>query len=227
MKPRRSNQRNRALTLVEVMVIIAVLVIFVVLFLPLRSTRIPLTCVGNLHQISAAFRIWADDNNGKYPMEISRTNGGALEPAATGNVAPIFHAMSNELSTPKVLLCPADTRRVWATDFSKGFDNSHISYCVGLNRSTNDPQAFLSGDDDLAVNGTPAKSGLLEFSTNNLVAWGSGRHVSPNSHFWTAARDKFVGNICMTDGSIRELSTLELQQMFQQTGLATNRLAIP
>jgi hypothetical protein len=149
------------------------------------------------------------------PMLVSVTNGGAMELVATGNVAACFQVMSNELSTPKILLCPEDTRRVWATNFSTGFGNSHISYFVGLD-VTNDtnPQMFLSGDDNLAISGIPVKSGVLQLLTNAPVTW-------------TKARHKFVGNIGMADGCVQQVTTDFLQKALQQTGIATNRLVLP
>ena len=160
-------------------------------------------------------------------MEVSVTNGGTMELACSGNVVTTFQIMSNELSTPKVLLCPEDIRRIWATNFSADFDDSHISYFIGPDADTNHLQAFLSGDGNFVIGGVPAKSGLLQLSTSTFVAWNSGRHVSPGSHFWTAARNRFSGNILFADGSVQQVSTINLQQAFHQTGLATNRLAIP
>ena len=170
MKPRFSNQRNHALTLVEVLVVIAVLAVVAAVFLPMlaainrKSSRVD--CVNCLKQIGLAYRIWAGDNNDKYPMQVSVTNGGAMELIATGNVAACFQVMSNELGTPKILICPADTDRIAATNFTSDFNNSKISYFVGLNANTNSQQVFLSGDDNFAIDGVPVKSGLLEFSTN-------------------------------------------------------------
>jgi prepilin-type N-terminal cleavage/methylation domain-containing protein len=232
MKPCCSNQRNRAFTLMELLVVIVVLAILLATidFGPSQNVKgraQRLNCVNNLHHIGIAYNVWAEDNDGKYPMQVSTTNGGSMELVAKGeNVWINFLVMSNELSTPKVLYCTADADRVCATNFSSDLKGK-ISYFVGLDASTNRPQAFLSGDDNFAINNTPVKSGLLELSTNTFITWSSGRHVSPNSHFWTASRDRFIGNIGMADGSIQGLSALRLQQSLQQTGLATNRLAIP
>ena len=230
MKPRFSHQRNQALTLVEVLVIIAVLAVVVALLLSwlAASKRIPqkINCVSNLKQIGIAFRLWEGDNNGKYPMVVSVTNGGAMELITTGNVAACFQVMSNELSTPKILLCPEDTRRVRATNFST-LNSSNISYFVGLDAAETNPQMFLSGDDNFAIGGFPVKSGVLELSTNTPVTWTSLRHVAYNSHFWTAARHKFVGNIGMADGSAQQFTTDGLQKALQQTGVTTNRLVLP
>ena len=170
-------------------------------------------CNCNLKQVGISFRLWEDDRQGKYPMQVSVTNGGAMELVAAGNVAACFRVMSNELSTPKILLCPADTHRVWATNFST-LNNSNISYFIGVDAKETKPQMFLSGDDNFAIGGVPVASGLLAISTNTPFSW-------------TAARHKFFGNVGLADGSVQQLNTNALQQALQQTGVATNRLAIP
>ena len=234
MKPRFSHQRNRALTRTDVVVVVAVVAVLAFLAISLLpegggNKRRPaqVNCINNLKTIGIAYRLWEGDNNGKYPMAVSATNGGARELVATGNVAACFRVMSNELSTPKILLCPEDTRRVWATNFSTGFDSSHISYFVGLDATETNPQMFLSGDDNFAIGGVPVKSGLLELSSNAPITWTSRRHVAVNSHFWTPARYRFAGNIGMADGSAQQVTTIDLQKALQQTGIATNRLATP
>ncbi|MGD1087307.1 MAG: type II secretion system protein [Verrucomicrobiota bacterium] len=170
--------------------------------------------MSNLKQIGVAYRIWAGDHNGKYPMQTSVTNGGAMELISTGDVFANFQVMSNELSTPEILVCPADANRVAATNFTTDFNNSKISYFVGLDAVDTSPQTFLSGDDNFAVDGVPVKSGLLELSTNVSISW-------------TAARHKFAGNILLGDGSVQEVTTKGLQNALQQTRFAPNRLAIP
>ncbi len=189
---------------------------------PRKATRI--ACVNNLKQIGIAYRLWEGDHGDKYPMAVSVANGGSMELIAAGNVAACFQVMSNEVNTPKILLCPEDTRRVLATNWST-LNNSNISYFVGLDAVESKSQMFLSGDDNFTISGIPVKSGLLELLTNTPVGWSSGRHVSPNSHFWTP--DKYIGNIGLADGSVQQLTTDGLRQALQQTGVATNQLAIP
>jgi prepilin-type processing-associated H-X9-DG protein len=228
MKPRFSNKPTSALTRVEVVIVIVILALLVAIFLPVlakakrRASKI--SCVSCLKQIGIAFRLWEEDNHDKYPMSVSVTNGGAMELIATGNVTACFQVMSNEVSTPRILLCPEDTHRVWATNFFT-LNYSNISYFIGLDAVESKPQMFLSGDDNFAISGVPVKSGLLELLTNTPVAWSSGRHVSPNPHFWTP--DKFAGNIGFADGSVQQFTTDGLRQALQQTGVATNHLAIP
>jgi len=135
---------------------------------------------------------------------------------ATGTNAWINYAvMSDELSTPKVVICPQDTKSVLATNFGNGFNNSNVSYFVGLYATDTQPQMLLSGDDNFAIGGVPVKkSGLLELATNAPVAWTSGRH-------------KFAGNIGLVDGSVESVTIAGLTNLLHQTGVATNRLAIP
>jgi len=68
-----------------------------------------LRCVNNLKQLGLAMRIWAGDNDGKYSTSLV--------------------AMSNELSTVKVLLCPSDTARQSYASLSFGqFQDGMTSY---------------------------------------------------------------------------------------------------
>lgn len=218
MQPRCSKQRNRALTRVEVLVVVAVAAFAALLFLPLytanRIKRGRISCVNNLQQIGLSYRIWAGDNNGKYPFEISVTNGGTMELNNGENAWINFLVMSNELSYPKVLICPQDASHLPpATNFSSQLAG-HISYFVGLDASQTDPQALLLGDDNFEIGGIAVKSGLLEASTNTPITW-------------SAARHKFAGNIGLADGSVKSLRNSGLTNLLHQTGLATNRLALP
>jgi competence protein ComGC len=231
MKPRFSNKRFTAMTLVEVLVVIAMLAVLVAMLLPAlakaKRHASKIYCVSSLKQIGLAYRLWEGDNNDKYPMFVSVTNGGAMELIATGNVTQTFLVMSNDLSTPRILHCSEDTEHIETYSFAT-LASSNISYFIGAD-VTNDtaPQAILSGDDNFIVDGVPTKSGLVQFSTNSNVAWGSGRHVPYKEHFWTPTHGKFLGNIGLADGSVQQFTTEGLQNAIRQTNLATNRFAIP
>jgi prepilin-type processing-associated H-X9-DG protein len=224
VKPRFSNQRNHALTITEVLVVIVVLVVLAIFILPVFYNppihAYGINCVNNVKQLDLAYYVWAGDHGGKYPMQISVTNGGTMELFSSKSrfqsLAFLnFLVMSNELRTPKVLYCPADTNSFAAANFSGGFNNQNVSYFIGLNAGINSPQTFLSGDDNFEIGGVPVKSGLLEVPTNTPITW-------------TAARHKLRGNIGLADGSVQLINTSgQLQNALQQTGVATNRLAIP
>ena len=224
--------------------VVAVVVILVTLLVSNlsagRRKGSHISCANNVKQVGLAFKIWGGDHGNKMPMEISITNGGSMELATTGNVAATFLLMSNELSTPKVLLCPMDADRIGARFFSRSLANSNISYFIGLDARSNNPAALLSGDCNFAIGGVSARPGLLLLATNDPVAWISGRHTTYKRHFWDATTS--YGNICLADGSIQQTTsssrtnlvekstgtlTMSLTSLLQATSLATNRLAIP
>ena len=218
MNPRVSHQKTAAMTLLEVLVVIAVLVFLAAMLLPMLARNKPQgrsMCVNTIRQVGLSYRIWADDHNGKFPMQVSVADGGTMELTADGkNPWLNFLVMSNLLSTPKNLWCPADKGDVLATNWTSGFSAKNVSYFVGLDANTNHPQMFLSGDDNFAVGGVPVKSGLLEFSTNAPIVWTAKRHVNS-------------GNIDLADGSVASVTDSGLINLLHQTGVATNRLAIP
>jgi hypothetical protein len=218
MRLRISNRKSAALTLVEVLVIVGIITLLAaILLLALAAPRkksSKIGCVNDLKQIALAARIWSGDNEDKYPMEVSVTNGGAMESAAAGDAVSVFQVMSNELSTPKVLCCPNDAEHSWATNFGPSLTAKNISYFVGLDAHPNSPQSFLSGDDNFQVGGVPVKSGLLKISPDTPIKWTTERHKS-------------AGYIGLSDGSVQPVNNSGLTTLIQQTGLATNRLAIP
>ena len=222
MKPRCPNQGNRALTLTEVLVVICVVVVLVALFLPMlvrtSDGRRPV-CLNNLKQIALAFKVWEGDHGDRYPMQVSVTNWGAMELSLTGDVAGIFCAMSNELSTPKILVCPADTGRIAATNFATDFNNGKISYFVGLDAEDKYPKMLLSGDDNLVVNGVRVRPGILNLTRNTSVEWTKERIGKLHG--------SNPGNVALADGSVQQTAALNFNSALMNISAATNRLVIP
>ena len=217
MKPRCSKYQNRALTLMELLVVIAVVAILVAMLLPALSSNrqkaMKIQCVTNLKQIGLAQVVWTGDNFGKLPFELSMSNGIAMELTGGTNAWRCFQVMSNELSTPYVLVCPADEEhRPPAQNFSTQL-SGHISYFIGLQNDHN-PQAMFSGDDNFEIGGMAVEPSLLELPTNALVSWSASRH-------------NHTGNLLLGDGSIQSTTDATLPTYLQQTGLATNRFFVP
>jgi hypothetical protein len=225
MKPRLSTRRNSAMTLFEVGILVAVVLVLLIVFLPRitapRRTYAGVACVNNLKQLGLAYRVWAGDNNDQYPTGVSVTNGGSMELVQMGDVVQTFLVMSNELSTPKILYCPADRTRTPALSFSSWVGNRNLSYFVGLD-ATNDlsPLLVLSGDSHLTrSNLPPLPPGLHTLGTNELVGWTNQRHID-SRHF-----DQ--GNIGLADGSVQTTDSTSLREFLTETGRATNSFAIP
>ncbi len=234
----KQNQKTAGFTLIDLMLVIAVLVILGVILIPkigVSTTRSPrITCTSNLKEVGVAFRIWAGDHQDTFPQTVSVTNGGAMEAVLSGNVAAMFQVMSNELNTPKILFCPTDKKRVQAITFDQKspsggwhdsvsfLGNTNLSYFVGLDAKDTSPDMFLSGDDNFLiggnykgdVGGSPVSSGVLLLTTNSPVAWSEARHEKQ-------------GNIGLADGSVQGFSSRALRSALKERGLETNRLAMP
>ena len=200
----------------DVLIVVATLVLLAAVFLPTMSRR-KLTrqsrCASNIQQIGLAFRIWGTDGL-DYPWMTSN-NDGTRHFMESTNVFIRFRAASNELSTPKILVCPSDSGKKPAKDFNK-FDNQNISYFLGLEADEGKPQTILSGDRNLSTNGVALGSGVFTLTTNNALGW-------------TAAIHKKSGNILLSDGSVQQVSPAALQKQWQAASDqgAIGRLAIP
>ncbi|NOS72664.1 MAG: hypothetical protein HOP33_22420 [Verrucomicrobia bacterium] len=147
-------------------------------------------------------------------MRTSSTNGGVMELIEAGYVKPAFVVISNELTTPKLLWCPEDKQRQIATNFSTVLASANISFFIGLDADETKPQMFLTGDDNLLVNGQPVKPGVVSLATNAPVSWSTARHNQQ-------------GNIALADGSVHTLSSSKLRESLSWGGTNVIRLAFP
>ena len=215
-RPYRKSQAI-AFTFIEMLVVIGVIGLLAALLLPAiakakaRAQRI--SCVCNLKQIGLSYRQWALDHTNAYPMALSTNFGGTLEHVATGEVWPHFQVMSNELNTPVVLVCPSDRGRFRVKHFGSNLSNSNLSYFVGLDADDATPQMFLAGDRNL-VGGTMLPNRILLLTTNDAVRWSQKMHINQ-------------GNVAMADGSVQGFGNSHLRMALANTGVATNRLAMP
>ena len=240
MRVRCANQGRRAITFVEILaVIVCVAVLWALSYYVLATAKrrsSKLNCVVNLKLIALGARVWEGDNNNLYPMQVSVTNGGAMELIATNNVAGFFEVMSNEFNTTRILKCPEDWQDTMSTNgFGPGFCNRNISYFVGLDANVKYSQRLLFGDDNFDIGNapvpsivTPIPSGIAQIPASAYVEWAPGRHeYRTYGPLLLPVRYHCTGNVGLVDGSVAEDGSSGLQQNLIQTGLATNRLAIP
>jgi len=110
-----------------------------------------IACINHMKQIGLAFRMWSLDHGDTFPFNVSTNNGGTLElclPGSDGfdgNAAFHFRVMSNELYTPKILVCPADGTKQAALNF-ESLQPRNVSYqvCSGTNVSELNPDQVLA-----------------------------------------------------------------------------------
>ncbi len=199
---RRSGQ-TAGFTVLELLCVIAIIILLAALLLPAltqaRARARQIQCADHLRQIGLAFNGFAHDHNSQFPMAVPGEAGGSLE--FVQNAYQFqgsfyfsyrhFQTLSNELGTPKVLVCPADTRQP-APTFAE-LKNENLSYFVGVNAEFGRPDSVLAGDRNI---------------TNDLYGLSTITRLSPQYALrWTHELHQFKGNLLFADGHVVQKNT--------------------
>jgi hypothetical protein len=198
----------RGLTVIEVLAVAFVLVVLAGLILPVsnggRCGGSGVKCPNNLKNVGLALRIFAIDNSDRFPFEISVAEGGTRELHAFGQPFHTFKALSNELATPKITICPQDKQKK-ATASWTNFSDANLSYFLNVaagspnatNRDfvtrTRQPSDWLGGDRNLMMNGSRVSPGRLTIPIGKSAAFDNDLHGA-----W--------GYLLRADGSVEQLS---------------------
>lgn len=266
------------MTLIEALVVMGVLAVLVTMTLPAFvgqkshcSQRI--SCVNNLKQVGTAYRIWENDNGDKYLMQQTATLGGMSNLLASSDSAGPFAylpytIMENELGqSPKVVVCPSDERSA-NTNFYPGnanaprpaasyklagvgtFDNTNVSYFVGVGAIDTYPQSLLGGDRNLGnaspqdpyygISGTTANpqhpcgadaivntNGTWSFA---VISGGGGsisrgQPVAWSAKIHSAGNSAGAGNIMLGDGSAQQCTSAGFRQNWLRNAIDTGNFA--
>lgn len=241
--------QSKAFTLIELLLVLFIVFILAAMILPAisspRSRAPSIACVSQLKHINYAFRIFSYDNQNRFPMSIPEADGGTLEykdnPMATYRH---FQVMSNELSVPKVLICPSDKKRVEGLNFNEAFEpdptqrpatgdrvgNKLISYAVGVNASEAYPKMIVAGDRNLMIDGNDLSKGKSTMIT--LTPELATTNKEPRLQLqYSESIHKHRGNVALADGSVQQFTSAALREHIMRTDRTEDepldRLAIP
>ena len=207
-----------AFTLVELAILLVSVLLLYSVFLLIKpggcylKEKAPrVRCMANQKQLALGFALWANEHDGKFPMETPSSAGGSREYALAGNLLSNLIVAADQIRDPRILTCPTDKKRKPAASFTN-LTTADISYFLNIDALYTNQSQILLGDRNVALNGSPARPGLLPIPDPNAISWSSDLHVK-------------AGNVALADASVHQITTGHFGRLLA-TGI-TNRFIIP
>lgn len=233
----KHNGQQKGFTRIELFVVVSSIVVLFMIVSPMLAKRYAksgrVKCSSNLKQIALAFKMYAGDNDGKFPW-VPKSSGTDFTNQL--KVWQYFQTISNDLGSTKILLCPQEQeagKKQPAYEFSDSIyglahpsnQNHSVSYFLGIYSGESLTNTILAGDRTVT---TRISSQLYSSSGTNAV------EIATNS-IWSSApmqaNHEGVGNLALADGSVQQTSTASLQAALRLArdshGTNANRFLFP
>jgi hypothetical protein len=218
----------RAFTRLDVAALLGALTVLLVSVLPViatdrsRSSRIH--CANNLRQLWMALQLWGGEHGDQLLWNASMTDGGTRLHPLSANAWLHYAYLSNELASPKILLCPSDTGTP-ARDFS-GHPESGYLHSNFRNRATS---YFLNAHPNGVVLGTPffygndvllgdrnipvdGSTGCSVFAQASYI---SVRPIRPSFGWKEGLHGVNAGHLLLYDGQVQFSDNAQLRAAFE------------